>query len=48
MSKYQNKNVSIVREAQQGDEGFDANKAQSLIRMEDGTTKVVLTSDVTK
>lgn len=48
MSKYQNKTVSIVRVAKKGDAGFDANKEQSLIRMEDGTQKVVLTADVTE
>lgn len=46
--KYQNKTVSIVREAKEGDAGFDANKDQSLIRHEDGSQTVVLTSEVTK
>lgn len=45
MSKYQNKTVSIVRDAKKGDEGF---KEQSLIRFEDGTQKVVPTADVTE
>lgn len=49
MSKYQGNNVTVVRAAQAGDSGFDAAKApQSLIRLEDGTQRVVLTSDVTQ
>lgn len=47
MSKYQGANVTVVREARKGDVGFDANKEQSLIRMEDGTEKVVLTAEIT-
>lgn len=48
MSKYQGKNVSVVRKAQQGDQGFDASKDQTLIRLEDGSQKVVPSNDVTE
>ena len=47
MPQYQGKNVTVVRDAKQGDQGFDASKgAQSLIKLEDGAQKVVLKSEV--
>lgn len=48
MQQYQGKPVTVVRDAQQGDTGFDSAKDQVLIRTADGTEKAVLRSDVTK
>ena len=48
MQKYQGKTVTTIRAAQQGDDGFDATKSpQSLIKLEDGTQKVVPQGEVT-
>ena len=44
--QYQGKTVTVVRKAQQGDQGFDAAKDQSLIRNADGSQTTVLTTDV--
>ena len=47
MSKYQNQDVTVVRDAKEGDAGFDADKgAQVVIRMPDGSEKTVLKSEV--
>ena len=48
MQKYQGKNVTEIRDARQGDTGFDATKSpQSFIKLEDGTQKVVPQGEVT-
>lgn len=47
MSQYQGKPVTIVRDVKKGDAGFDANKDQVVIKLEDGTEKTVLRADVT-
>jgi len=53
MATYQNKAVTVLRDARQGDAGFDASKAtdspsnQVLIKLNDGTQKIVLRSEVT-
>lgn len=39
--------VTVVRAAKQGDDGYDASKDQTLIRLSDGTEKVVLSSELT-
>lgn len=49
--KYQGKQVTVVRDARQGDDGFDAAKTpQTLISIPNGaqpsTNKVVLTSEL--
>lgn len=47
-AKYQNKEVTVVRTAKDGDPGFDRNKGmQSLIRLADGSEKVVPATEVT-
>ena len=50
--QYQGKSVFVVRDARQGDPGFDASKDQIVIqnedKNEDGTEMVVLRSNVTK
>jgi len=62
MATYQNKSVTVLRDARQGDAGFDASKTsenqsnqpnqpnqsnQVLIKLTDGTQKVVNRSEVT-
>ena len=48
MQKYQGQTVTTIRAARQGDTGFDSTKSpQSLIKLEDGTEKVVPQGDVT-
>jgi hypothetical protein len=45
--QYQGGNVTIIRDAKQGDQGFDASKgAQTLIKLADGSQKTVLQSDL--
>lgn len=49
MPHYQSKPCTIVRDAKAGDEGFDPSLApgsQILIRLENGSTKVVSIGDV--
>lgn len=49
MSRHENQNVTVIRPAQEGDAGFDASKApQSLIKLGDGSQKVVPASEVTE
>jgi len=44
---YKGQTVTVVRPAKDGDDGFDKHKgAQSLIKLKDGTEKVVATTDV--
>ena len=47
MAHYQGKPVTAVRDAKQGDPGFDATKDQVIIKNADGTQSTVLRSDVT-
>lgn len=47
VAKYQNKEVTVVRPAKEGDTGFDKAKGeQSLIRMPDGSQKAVPATEV--
>lgn len=46
--QYQGKPVTVVRDAQQGDQGFDQSQDQVLIRLDNGTEKVVQRGEVTK
>lgn len=46
MTNYQGKDVTVVRAAKQGDQGFDAKKDQVWIRNADGTENVALRTDV--
>jgi hypothetical protein len=47
--KYQGKNCTIVRDAKEGDPGFDAAKgAQVWVRFDDGTEVCAMKSDVTE
>jgi hypothetical protein len=46
MAKYQSKNVTVLRDAKQGDAGFVAGSDQILIKLEDGSQKVVSRRDV--
>ena len=47
MKMYQNKEITVVRAAKSGDPGFDAAKGtQSLIRLKDGSEKVVPDAEV--
>lgn len=48
MATYQGQKVEIVRAAKKDDAGFDATKDQVVIRMPNGSEKVVLRSDVTE
>lgn len=46
--QHQNKNVTVVRSARQGDPDFDANKTdQVIVRFEDGSQKTVSRSELT-
>jgi len=46
---YQGKNVTVVRAAGNGDDGYDASKGdQVLVRFEDGTTRVAPRSELQK
>jgi hypothetical protein len=44
---YQGKKVTVVRKAQQGDQGFDAAKPKSVIQLPDGSQKTVPEAEVT-
>lgn len=50
MTKYQGKTATVIRDARQGDAGFTSNQSppndQVLIKLDNGTEKVVLRSDV--
>lgn len=46
MSTYQGKEVTVVRDAKEGDKGFDKNKDQVWIRNADGTENVANRADV--
>lgn len=45
---YEGKTVTVVRDAQPGDPGFDATEKQSIVRFEDGTEQAVLSKDIVK
>lgn len=45
--QYQGKDVSVVRDARNGDPDYHPDKDQVVIRLEDGTVKTVARSDVT-
>ena len=45
-TQYHGKNVTIVRNVKPGDDGFDAAKAQVIIKLSDGTQQTVSQSDV--
>lgn len=44
---YQGQKVTVVRPAKQGDQNFQAGKDQSVIRLADGTEKVVSATELT-
>lgn len=44
--KIEGKSVSIVREARQGDSGYDESKNQVLVELEDGSLKCVSRNDI--
>jgi hypothetical protein len=46
--QYQGKPVSNVRDARQGDQGFQENSDQVVVTLQDGTTKTVKRSEVTQ
>lgn len=46
--KYQGKNVRNVRDAKQGDAGFQEGQDQVVVTMDDGTEKVVKRNEVTQ
>lgn len=46
MSKYQGKDVTVLRDAKQGDHGFDQNKDQVWVRNADGTENVAPRTEV--
>jgi len=49
MSKYQNRDVTVVRPARAGDAGFDAANTSEQVLIKDGNAqKAVLKSDVTE
>ena len=43
---YQGKPVTVVRPARKGDEGFDEEVQQVVVKLEDGTEKTVARKDV--
>jgi hypothetical protein len=45
-STYQGKPVTVVRPARKGDEGFDEEIQQLVVKLEDGTEKTVARKDV--
>jgi hypothetical protein len=45
--QYQGRNVRNLRDAQQGDKGFQEGTDQVVITLDDGTEKVVKRSEVT-
>lgn len=49
MARWNNQDVTVLRDAKQGDEGFDANSnpKQILIKLADGSQKVVVSNTVT-
>jgi hypothetical protein len=48
MPVYQGKQVTVVRAAKQGDQGFDPAKPKSVIQLPDGSEKTVPTTEVTE
>lgn len=46
MAKYQGKDVDVVRDAKQGDAGFDATQDQVWVRNANGTENVAKRADV--
>ena len=48
MAKHNGAEVEVVRDAEKEDVGFKADEDQVLIRLADGTTKVVPRSEVTE
>jgi hypothetical protein len=48
MPVYQGKQVTVVRAAKQGDQGFDAAKPKSVIQLPDGSQKTVPDAEVTE
>jgi len=47
MPVYQGKKVTVVRQAKQGDAGFDPAAPKSVIKLPDGSEKTVATTEVT-
>ena len=47
MPVYQGKKVTVVRQAQKGDAGFDPAAPKSVIQLPDGTQKTVPEAEVT-
>lgn len=45
--KYQGRDVTVMRDAQQGDQGFDANVKDQVLINDGGQQKVVKRSDLT-
>jgi hypothetical protein len=48
MPVYQGKQVTVVRAAKKGDQGFDENTPKSVIQLPDGSQKTVPDSEVTE
>ena len=46
MTTYQGKPVTVVRPARKGDEGFDEEIQQLVVKLEDGTERTVARKDV--
>lgn len=46
MATYRGKPVTVVRSARKGDEGFDEDTDQVVVKLEDGTEKTVARTDV--
>lgn len=44
--QYQGQDVTVVRDAKQGDPNFDQQKDQVIVRLANGTEKTVARSDV--
>lgn len=47
MSQYKGKPVTILRDAKQGDQGYDQAKDQVVVRTADGNETVALRTEVT-
>lgn len=43
---YQGKPVTIIRPARKGDDGFNDTKDQVLVKLDDGTSRVILRAEV--
>lgn len=48
MSKYQNKDVTVIRALAEGDKDFDPAVAKVVVKNKDGSTSVAVKSEVTE